>query len=182
MKIIHDPRRPNVLIARPRNPALAGAIVMSAFGCLALVGGIHTVVTQAPVYRVYALILVLIAVACIVCGLPVLFRRTQYSFDGATRTITIERKGAVRTTRHTNSSDAITAVVLVRYWYFNRLARSETDYWYRLQLHGPRGAIYRLAPKLRETLAFEVANAIASFLKVPLELQAASAQGVVTDP
>ncbi len=153
---------------------------MTLFGSLATVGGIHSLVAQPPAPRMYSIFLLLMAAACVLGGLPTLFGRTRFFFDRTARSLTLEHKGLLRTKRETQSLDSLTAVVLVRYWLFNRLARAESSHWYRLQLHGPTGLLLELASKLPEAAASDAAGAIASHLQLPVEQHEGRVEGVVS--
>ena len=74
----------------------------------------------------------------------------------------------------------VTAVRLVRYWLFNRIARLDEDYWYRLGLESVDGPLLELASKLTETEATEDAETIASFLDVPVTHHRGRVEGIIS--
>ena len=175
MRILIDPDRPDILVAQPRNPAALGAIAMAAFGCVSLIGGAKCLLSQPNTYHIYGYVLVGLGTPSFFFGCLALFRRTRFFLDRTNKTASMERKGLLNSRRTTYSVDA---VILVRYWIFNRMARAESDFRFRLRLHSSSARL-ELGSKLSEAEATEAATTIAAFLELPLRTEEGRVEGVV---
>ncbi|MCP3904558.1 MAG: hypothetical protein GY715_13105 [Planctomycetes bacterium] len=179
MRVHVDPRRPDVMIVEGSRPVLYGAVPMSVFGSAAIAGGIHTLLTQLPVYRGYGIALLVMGLVALAAGVRALFVRVKYSIDRRGGVLTVEQRGWMSVRRASRSLAEITLVVLEQYWLFNRAARVDEDYWFRLQLHGPDGLVIELEPKLRRKVAADAAERIGAFLELPFELKKGRVEGII---
>jgi hypothetical protein len=100
-------------------------------------------------------------------------------FDTVADTLVIARSGLRGTRRVTHALSSLEAVVLVRFWYFNRAARADRHYWYRLQVHTATESRIEIAPRLTLAAATEAADAIAAHVDVPVREEHGRAEGVV---
>lgn len=148
-------------------------------GAAAACGAVYNFAPGAGGHPVYGVISLLIALPAIQFGLIRMLRRSGFVLDLRKKTITSWSRVLFHQSRELDLG-GFNQIMLVRFWFFNRIARGEKNYYYRVHLIDSRDARppLELFAKLKESNARKIAACLARFLELPVAERRGRAEGV----
>ena len=174
MLVMREDQPGRLMIQRSAARSMVVGVVVLGIAASAFAGGVSALDAYLP----YAVVMFALGAVLAFIGLALVLGRVGFDIDQQRSALTEWRSYlSFRRTREYPLAD-IEAVVITKYWFFNRLGRTKQDFYYRLSLRTAEHDVL-LSDKLTETHATNAAETISRFASLSVVQEKGRAEGVV---